>query len=272
MAEKTELNEFLVHGIDSKNRRIYFGVQVDSTDPETTDFSNSSVEIAVRAIHRMEIEAPNKPIELHMNSYGGDPGAMLYLHDVILASPCQIKFYGGGNIMSSATWIMVCCDERYLYPNTTIMVHDGSLELNATNHTDMLIKAKEEKRLQDLLYDIYAANTKMPKEFWQEVCQRDMHITASEAVSLGMADKLIEPKKRGNLRKLRQQTLKKRLEPSEMQTLLSTLYDRINKVNVPAIKMNDPHKEHTDPNVIIDMTPQMETAPVLPGAAGEVLK
>ena len=32
----------------------------------------------------MATEAPNKPIELHMSSYGGDTYAMLKLHDEIL--------------------------------------------------------------------------------------------------------------------------------------------------------------------------------------------
>jgi hypothetical protein len=193
-----------------------------------------------------------------MNSYGGDPYAMLRLHDEILSSSAQIKFFGGGAIMSAATWIMACCDERYLYPNATVMVHDGS-EGYEGKHTDVQVNAAESKRLQDLLYDIYTNNSRMPKEFWQDVCQRDLYITASEAVSLGLADKIIEPKKRGNLRKARQIGLKK--TPENMRKLINSMYERINKVKIPKIELNEPVKEPVDPSVIIDNTPKIETAP-----------
>src|ERR1039458_9950262 len=89
MAEKTELTDLLAYGIDMKSRRIYFGVNLDQSDENTfSDFTLGSVEAAVRAIHRMIIDAPGKPIELHMNSYGGDPYAMLRLYDEILSCPC----------------------------------------------------------------------------------------------------------------------------------------------------------------------------------------
>src|ERR1051325_11780330 len=198
MADKSELTDSLVYGIDLKNRRIYFGTCVDSGDETPGDFTQASVELAIRSLHKMSLDAPGKPIEIHMNSYGGDPYAMLRLYDEILSCPCQVKFYGGGAIMSAATWIMVACDERYLYTHATIMVHDGS-EGYEGKHTDVQITAAENKRLQDVLYDIYTNNTRMPKEFWQDVCQRDLYLNSSEAVSLGLADKIVEPKKRGNL-------------------------------------------------------------------------
>ena len=257
MADKSELTDSLIYGIDLKARRIYFGAPTDvSPDDENDqgDFNQASIELAIRSLHKMALDAPGKPIELHMNSFGGDPYAMLRLHDEILSCPCQIKFYGGGAIMSAATWIMVVCDERHLYPNATVMVHDGSDGFDG-KHTDHQLYAAEMSRLQDLLYDIYAANTRMPKEFWQDVCQRDLYLTASEAVSLGMADKLVEPKKRGNLRKMRQTALKKVPDAAEMQKLLIEVYARINKVNVPKIELNHAVKEAADPNVIIDDKP-----------------
>jgi ATP-dependent protease ClpP protease subunit len=124
VAEKTELTDSLVYGIDLKNRRIYFGISVDSTESTPGDVNQASIELAIRSMHKMALEAPGKPIEIHMNSYGGDIYAMLRLHDEILAYPCQVKFYGGGAIMSAATMIMAVCDERWLHANATVMVHE----------------------------------------------------------------------------------------------------------------------------------------------------
>jgi ATP-dependent Clp endopeptidase proteolytic subunit ClpP len=252
MAAITELTDNLAYGVDLKNRRIYFGVNLDTAEVgESTDFTISSVEYAIRALHRMASDAPGKPIEIHMCSYGGDPYAMSRLYDEIHACPCQVKFFGGGAIMSAATWIMAGCDERYLHVNTTVMVHDGSDGFEG-KHTDHQIQAAEMKRLQDKLYDIYAENSRMPKEFWQDVCQRDLYLTASEAVSLGLADKIIEPKKRGNLRKVRQAALKRELDNKDMKKILHDVYARINKVKVPKIELNEYKKEATDPHIIVD--------------------
>lgn len=262
MATITELTDNLAYGVDLKNRRIYFGVNLDTEDSgQSTDFTVSSVEYAVRALHRMVADGPSKPIEIHMCSYGGDPYAMLRLYDEIHACPCQIKFYGSGAIMSAATWIMAGSDERYLHPNCTVMVHDGSDGFDG-KHTDHQIQAAEMKRLQDLLYDIYTENSRMPKEFWQDVCQRDLYLTASEAVSLGLADKVLEPKKRGNLRKVRYAALKKEPETKEMNKLLKDLYTRINKVKVPKLELNEIKKEAADPHVIVETkTPDITPAP-----------
>jgi ATP-dependent Clp protease, protease subunit len=264
MAAVTELTDNLAYGVDLKNRRIYFGVNLDTAEVgDSTSFTLSSVEYAVRALHRMASDAPGKPIEIHMCSYGGDPYAMMRLYDEIHACPCQIKFFGSGAIMSAATWIMAGSDERYLHPNTTVMVHDGSDGFEG-KHTDHQIQAAEEKRLQDKLYDIYAENSRMPKEFWQDVCQRDLYLTASEAVSLGLADKIIEPKKRGNLRKVRQAALKKEVDNKEMKKLLNDVYARINKVKVPKIELNEYKKEANDPHVIVD-----DSVPTIPAAVEE---
>jgi ATP-dependent Clp protease protease subunit len=252
MIDRGEILESIVYGIDLKNRKIYFGLNLDTSDQEEYgDFTNASVEMAVRAIHRMAAESATKPIEIHMNSYGGDAYAMLRLHDAILCSPCQIKFFGGGSIMSSATWIMAVCDERYLYPNATVMVHDGS-DVIEGKHTDVQIGAVESKRLQGLLYDIYANNSKMPRSFWEDVCQRDLYLTAEEAIALGLADKLVEFKKRGNLRRLRQACMRKNVESDSMKKLVKDIYKRINKLKVPSIELNTAVKEPIDPEVFVE--------------------
>lgn len=249
--EKTELTDNLAYGVDLRNRRIYFGTNLDTAEAQgSTDFNMSSVEYAIRAMHRMVIEAPDKPIELHMSSYGGDTYSMLRLHDEILACPCQIKFYGGGAIMSSASFIMACCDERYLHPNATIMVHELSTNGDG-KHTDIQVNASWDRRLMDRLYTIYADNSRMPKEFWQDVCQRDLYLSATEAIALGLADKIIEPKKRGNLRRMRFASLKNAPEHKDMKRLVYDIYGRINKVRIPKIELNEVKVEASDPDIIV---------------------
>jgi hypothetical protein len=74
-------------------------------------------------------------------------------------------------------------------------------------------------------------------------------MSRGQAVSLGLADKIIEPKKRGNLRKMRQAALKK--TPDDMRKLINSIYARVHKVKVPKIELNEHIKEPVDPNVYI---------------------
>lgn len=253
---KTELEAFLVYGIDEKNRRIYFGTDLVTSDPDNIGgFTQCSCEYAIRALERMAIDHPKTPIEIHMNSYGGDPYAMLALYDVMQAATCQIKFFGKGAIMSAATWIMCGADERHLYPNTTVMVHDG-WDGYYGKFTDYVISQDEGKRLMDVLYNIYTANSRMPKDFWERVCKRDLYLTAEEAITLGLADKIVHPKKRGNLRKSREHHLSQEINKRRMGSLVKKLYKRVQIDAKVEVTMPEYKPEPVDENLTIESMPE----------------
>jgi len=232
----TIVETILDSGIDVKNRRIYFGSLPESHDEHGSDFTWRSVERAIRTIHIFETEAPNKPIELHMSSPGGDAYEMLRLIDIIEFSPCQFKFFGSGSIMSAAVWIMAVCDERYLHKNTSVLLHDapafGSIEV-PIKLTDRRISQNEEDNIQAKLNKIFAENSKMPEEFYEIMVKRDCWISAEETVALGLADRVLESKKRGNLRRMRIALLNKETNKAEMSKLVKTLYDRVGESRMP---------------------------------------
>jgi ATP-dependent Clp protease, protease subunit len=250
---KTELENFLVYGVDEKNRKVYFGVALAHAwdEGDIGGFSQCAVEYSIRAIERMAKEYPKTPIEIHMNSYGGDPYAMLALYDVIHNASCQIKFYGKGAIMSAATWIMAGCDERYLHSNTTVMVHNGWMSAEGAL-TNVIIATDEEKRLQDKLEEIYAANSRMPKEFWAKVCQRDLYLSAEETIKLGLADRIVKPKARGSLRKIRSRHLMTKVDRVKMKKLTDNLLKRIKMDPIREIVVNDYKPEQIDERLTIE--------------------
>jgi len=255
--EKTEVEQYLVYGIDEKYRRIFFGHPLDHDIMEETDpneFTEISVDLIVRAIKRMEKDHPRKPIEIHMNSCGGHCEPMQYLMDIMLTSTCKFKFYGGGRIQSSATWIMAISDERNLHKNTQIMVHNGS---NGTREatTDQNIDVAQNNKVQDKLEQIYADNSFMPKEFWSEVCKRDLYMTAEEAVQLGLADTIIPHRKRASFRAKRIKHLAEKPTSKELKPLLEKLYKRID-INIKPRDFNiNISKEEFDSTLTVDDTP-----------------
>lgn len=219
---------YLHHGIDIHNRRISFG-DLEHGDNEVDFYSIAPV---IRAIDKM-LDISNKPIEIHMSSYGGDPYQMLALYDKIQESPCKFVFYGSGMIMSAATWIMCGCDERYLSENTTVLIHDGSIDFIEERTTDNRIASNENERLQRKLEEIYAKNSYMDKQFWRTVSRRDLFLTADETVLLGLADSILAYRKRGNFRKgARRETFTNPPDKRTFRKTIIELFKRI-KVEVP---------------------------------------
>jgi len=255
------VTQILDYDVDFKRRRIYFGALAEGHDEGGSEFSWRSVERAIRHIHIMEAEAPAKTIELHMSSPGGDPYALLRLYDVIQSCSCQIRFIGGGEIASAATWIMAGCDERYLYPNTRVLIHDsGWGESTAPEKlTDHYINIDNERFLQSKLNQIYADNSIMPLDFWTEMVKRDLWISAEEAVMLGLADKIIPPRKRGNLRKARIASMKQVRDKKDMSKLLRMLKDRIYTDKLSRLELHIP-EEKFDKALVVDNSPVEEEA------------
>ena len=260
MADKNDnINYILDYDVDFKNRRIYFGALIEAYDEHGSDFTWRSVERAIRHIHILEAEAPAKPIELHMSSPGGDPYALLRLYDVIQSCSCQIKFIGGGEICSAATWIMAGCDERSLYPHTRVLIHDSSWGESVAPEklTDHYINADNERYLQNRLNQIYADNSIMPIDFWTEMVKRDLWISAEEAIMLDLADKIIQPRKRGSLRKTRLNSMKQERDKKDMGKLLRMLKDRIYMDKLSKLELHIP-QEQFDKALVVDNTPVEE--------------
>jgi len=256
MVEKSGLDDIISRGIDLKNRRIYFGM---IEDQDGGDIAWNTVEITVRALSKMSLDYPKKPIEIHMSSGGGEVYAALRLYDAIQACPCQIKFFGSGQIMSSAVWIMAGCDERTLDPNTVVMIHDGSVESLDQNHTDRQIDSAEGERLNIQMFKLLSDNSRLPTDFWLEVSQRDVYLTAEEAILLGLADRISESKKRGNLRKSRSYGLAQTPDKKDLSKLVRSLYKRIHKTRqvTTNIQIHTP-KEQYDNSLTIDDSPVPE--------------
>lgn len=248
MAKAPTLDDIIGKGLDVKNRRIYFG-DFDATEADNdingSDFTWGTVELAIRAMHYLEDRSTTQPIELHMSSIGGDTDACFRLVDAILTSPCQIKFFGGGSIMSSASLVMCVCDERHLYPSATVMVHEVSSAMGG-KVTDMSIELGDVANVRQRLVDTYTNNSRMPANFWSEIIKNDVYLSAKEAIELGLADKIVEYKKRGTLRKSRIAHLSAPVDKKEMSKLIKAIHKRLYRGNLSHIELVIPNELFDD--------------------------
>lgn len=257
MARREAHEKLYDNSLDRKNRRIYFGsLPLDTDDHGFTSFAEHTVDVTIKNLNVLVDDSKTKPIELHMCSGGGCAVSMLRLVDYIEACPCQIKFYGSGEIMSAATWVMAVCDERYLFRNTQIMLHHGTDGTSGPT-TDNDIYSDYELSLRKRMTEIMVRNSRMSYEFYDVIMRRDLYVTPEEAIQLGIADFIVEPKKRGNLRKKRIIQLNKHPSEIELKKLVSTLNKRIKNDKISRISVSSP-TEYFDKDIVIDIDPQQQ--------------
>lgn len=259
---REDIDRMLSSGIDTKERRIYFG---RLSEEGGNEFNWNTVEAAIRKLHALS-DNSRKPIELHMCSPGGDTSEMFRLYDAIQESPCQIKFFGSGEICSSAAYIMSGCDERYLSKNTSIMLHETQyLGSSSSSHTDSEIEREESLKLRDKLIQILTDNSRMDNEWWSIMLTRDIYFTPEEAIAIGIADKIIDYKKRGNLRRMRIAHLNKKIDEEDFVSMLEEMNRRIKLPGEIKVTLSIPKERH-DKDVYVDKEPVTdEEAGILEG-------
>ena len=92
--------------------------------------------------------------------------------------------------------LLACCGEkgrRFALPNARIMIHQPSGGFEGTA-ADISIQAQEILRLKDALYDILSKHTGHSIDEIRRQSDRDFFMSAEEAITNGLVDKVLSPK------------------------------------------------------------------------------
>ncbi|MGV7975903.1 MAG: ATP-dependent Clp protease proteolytic subunit [Anaerolineaceae bacterium] len=139
-------------------------------------------------------EDPDKSIQMYINSPGGSIYSGLAILDTMQMIPNKISTVAVGVTASFGTVLLAggAKGQRYALPHATIHMHQplGGAEGQAT---DIEIMAKEILRLKDALNNFFAGATGQPIEVIKRDTDRDFFLTAEQAVSYGIVDKVLQP-------------------------------------------------------------------------------
>ena len=139
-------------------------------------------------------EDPDKSIQMYINSPGGSIYSGLAILDTMQMIPNKISTVAVGVTASFGTVLLAggAKGQRYALPHATIHMHQplGGAEGQAT---DIEIMAKEILRLKDALNNFFAGATGQPIEIIKRDTDRDFFLTAEQAVSYGIVDKVLQP-------------------------------------------------------------------------------
>jgi len=148
----------------------------------------------IRKLWYMEHVAPGKPILFIINSPGGSVDAGFAIWDQInlISSPVSTLVTGLAASMGSLLSLVADKGKRFATHNARIMIHQpligGVIRGQAT---DLDIQAKEMLKTRAMIVDIYAGATGKDRTVIEKAINRDNWMTADEAKSFGLVDKII---------------------------------------------------------------------------------
>lgn len=165
-----------------KDRIVFIGTPVD----------DNIANVVVAQMLFLQMEDPDKDINLYINSPGGSVTAGLAIYDTMQFLKCDINTYCIGQAASMGALLLAAgtAKKRYVLPNSRIMIHQpwGGVQGQAT---DIDIQAKEILRLKDKINDILAKHTGQKLEKIKTDTERDFFMSAQEAKQYGLVDDVI---------------------------------------------------------------------------------
>ena len=141
----------------------------------------------------LEKKYPARPIQLFINSPGGDVNAGMAIYDAMNYVSVEVQTVGIGCAASMAAFLLSSGTrgKRCALPNTEVLIHQplGGAQGQAE---DIIIAAKHIERTRDRLNAILAKNTGKSIERIAEDTDRDYVLYADEAREYGIIDQVID--------------------------------------------------------------------------------
>ncbi|MCQ4088192.1 ATP-dependent Clp endopeptidase proteolytic subunit ClpP [Saccharibacillus sp. JS10] len=138
-------------------------------------------------------EDPEKDIYLYINSPGGSVTAGMGIYDTMQYIKPDVSTICVGMAASMGSLLLTAGapGKRFALPNSEVMIHQplGGVSGQASDiliHTDWIIKTKQK------LNKIYVDTTGQPLEKIERDTDRDFFMSAEEAKSYGLIDKVLE--------------------------------------------------------------------------------
>ena len=165
-----------------------------------SDIDENNVHTLIKNLHILD-NSGTETVTIKLYSEGGDVTAGLSAINAIRAMKSYVRIVCYGEVSSMATVLLQAADERVMMPDSILMIHEGSQSISGhpKNNEAWL---KYYKQMDNRCYEIYLEKIndkrrqikkkKMTKEELKKLLEFDSILTAQQAVSLGLADRIME--------------------------------------------------------------------------------
>jgi ATP-dependent Clp protease protease subunit len=166
-----------------KTRIVFMGTPIND------QISN----LIVAQLLYLNAEDREAPIHMYINCPGGVVYAGLAIYDTMQMITNPVSTVAIGATASFGTVLLTAGTkgQRYALPNATIHMHQplGGVQGQAT---EIEIQAREILRLKSRLNEILSFHTGQPTEVIEHDTDRDIFLTAQQAVEYGLVDQVLE--------------------------------------------------------------------------------
>src|SRR5882757_4655038 len=165
-----------------KDRIVFLGSQVND------EVANS----IVAQLLFLQSEDPKADVHLYVNSPGGSVSAGLAIYDTMQFITCDVATYCIGQAASMGAVLLTAGakGKRRALPNARVMIHQPLAGMEGTAE-EIMIHAKEFKKVKLRLNQILIKHTGHPLEKIELDTDRDRFMTADEALEYGLIDRVI---------------------------------------------------------------------------------
>lgn len=159
------------------------------------EVSDKSARDVTEKLLYLETKDPGKEITFYINTPGGSITAGMAIYDTmkLISSPITVVVTGMAASMGSILLCGADKGKRLLYPHSRVLIHQplisGQMVAVAV---DIHIQAQEMERLRNELNLILSESSGQPLEKIEKDTDRDFYMTASEAITYGLADAVVE--------------------------------------------------------------------------------
>ena len=166
-----------------KDRIVFLGTPVD-------DIVANSI---IAQMLFLAADDPEKDISLYINSPGGSVSAGLAIFDTMNFIKPNVSTICVGMAASMGAFLLTAGakGKRFALPNSEVMIHQplGGAQGQAS---DIEIRAKHILKTRDTLNRILSERTGQPLERIERDTDRDYFMSAEEAATYGIVDKVID--------------------------------------------------------------------------------
>jgi len=161
--------------------------------------NDQTANLVVAQLLFLESENPDKDISLYINSPGGSVYAGLAIFDTMQFVKPDVSTICVGMAASMGAFLLAAGakSKRYALPNSRIMIHQPSSGAQG-QASDIEIAAREILDVRKRLNRVLADRTGQPIERIEKDTDRDNFMSAEDAVSYGIIDKIFVRRGDGN--------------------------------------------------------------------------
>ncbi len=153
----------------------------------------TTASLVVAQLLYLEGQDPDKDINLYIDSPGGEITSGLAIFDTMNFVKCDVATTCIGMCASMGAFLLTAGakGKRFILPNAEVMIHQPSGGSQG-QASDIKIQAEHILRTRDRLNRIMAERTGRTVEEIARDTERDNFMSAQEALSYGLVDKIVE--------------------------------------------------------------------------------